>query len=257
MSTLQVGVLFAAILAVIAALSFAPRKAERRDAVGAGGIAPNDYTLALIRMLCRARFQRMHRIDMVDPLEADANIKQVATLPAHVLMGIPEATIVWICTEYQRLTQSGIARPLAIQSIEAHRAVLTGVNVAPSIRTRWLRSYVADRVIAEHSEIPHLQDFAMLAAEYLAVRLSEPQSSKDEHLEILHPMASPMPFGVLESAQLYVETLQSAIESLDRKNPTEALDKIGDVLNGPDAEVLRDSDRRRLLEEREKLLAMR
>ena len=53
-----------------------------------------------------------------------------------------------------------------------------------------------------------------------------------------------------------METLQSTIESLDRKNPTEVIGKIDDVLNGPDAAVLSDSERRGLLEQRARIIPM-
>ncbi len=229
-----------------------------KEAASNGGIAPNEITLALIRLLGAARFARMRQRGDIDSHAANEMIERLKRLPPQVLMGIPEATILWVCSEYLRLTDLGMARPDALRTIETHRGLLTGVDVCPSIESRWLRSYVALRVANEHSNIEYSRDFAMLATEFVINRLKQPMNAPTVSAEPspLHPLAVPIPFGVLESAELYVEAMEAALLALDKGTPRDAFSVIDQALGGLDAQVLTEADRKDLLENQAKFAQM-
>lgn len=94
---------------------------------------------------------------MQDPLAKLAGFhpSMVDELPPHVLIGLPEATLLTIVESFAILVQEEGASPQqALAAIERHRSIeISGVAHPPAM----LEEYVVYRVALEHQDGPSIQ----------------------------------------------------------------------------------------------------
>jgi len=113
---------------------------------------------------------------MNDPIAS--MIGNIDDLSDTMILGLPEATIVYIVDTYQRLRRQGYSKNKSLEAIENHRASFGDSGALPSPLT--LQNYIKYRLKIEHSEgAPISQEFIYGTIKEAVGFFAEEVESKD------------------------------------------------------------------------------
>jgi hypothetical protein len=191
----------------------------------------------------------LHR-EQLQASQARMLLLRVASSPVEFFRRLPESHAIAICREYSALVSKGKTRVEALETIEKRFVSRGAAPIGVGHETRWLRPYLLRRVRAICSDISVPDDFLLLLTSHYSEAQPEAAIRIADANFNLHPMAHPIPIGVIESVEYSVETMTEADRLYRCGARLRAIDTIDAALSSVDSWVLQPAQRENLMKMR-------